>query len=139
MGEITIRQAQVKKRPRRETKICCGAPRDQRGATNLKWTLQSLGSPNMAKTTNTRFQILCESFWNVVPAAGIERYTTTDNTQLIEKARRSKRNNRPMPHSDVQNHVQPKSGAAALLEDQFLPACLGSSPQGRGTSGMSRV
>src|SRR5215469_11427479 len=29
----------------------------------------------------------CVSFWNVVPAAGIERYTTTDNTQLIENLR----------------------------------------------------
>jgi hypothetical protein len=42
--------------------------------------------------------------FNKLEAGGVEPYTTTDNTQLIEKARRSKRNNRPMPHSDVQNH-----------------------------------
>jgi hypothetical protein len=36
---------------------------------------------------------------------------------LLKKHDRSKRNNRPMPHSDVQNHVQRKWVAAALLID----------------------
>src|SRR5215469_10727383 len=60
------------------------------------------------------------TFNKLVPAVGIERYTTTDNTQLIEKARRSKRNNRPMPHSDVQNHVQRNRAPRRCLKINFF-------------------
>src|SRR5215467_9700767 len=59
----------------------------------------------------------CVSFWNVVPAAGIERYATTDNTQLVEKARPLKTQQPPYAPFRCIKSCTTKSVAAALLID----------------------
>src|SRR6516164_10184321 len=107
MGEITIRQAQVKKRPRRETKICCGAPRRQRGAPSLKCTTRITWSSARLKNED-----------HLLPKYGVNHFgmwcrrRESNDTRLLilrnllQTYERKNRTTRCMPASYVQNHVQ---------------------------------
>src|SRR6516165_3175418 len=107
MGEITIRQAQVKKRPRRETKICCGAPRRQRGAPSLKCTTRITWSSARLKNEDhllPKYGVNHFGMWCRRRESNETRLLILRN--LLQTYERQNRTTRCMPAFYVQNHVQ---------------------------------
>src|SRR5215469_9268041 len=97
---------------------CCRRRRHRgnfAGTLARKTTAERLVVGTPQKRGSPSSQIWCKPLWNVVPAAGIERYTPTDNTQLIEKARPLKTQQPPYAPFRCTKSCTTKSGAAALL------------------------